>query len=201
MRAVLAISILGLSHSVAHAQPALTPPIEVTEPSLDFRIHRPAAPEYKNPNTAMMLSIGASVVGLGGVYLGSTMHGGDTPMMMLGGLVAVIGPSMGDWYVTGTPRLTPGFGIRIAGATIMGLGLARAIDTACMDNVCEAPLENRQSNFLIGIGAATIAAGMIYDFATVGRTAERHNASLHLSPQIVSTSHGTAPGFGVAGSF
>ncbi len=202
MRAVLVIPLLlALSHS-ASAQPSLTPSLtpSAAPPAFDYR--KPEVAEYKDPNTAMALSLGASAVGVGGMYLGYKMHdGGDTPVMMLGALVAVFGPSSGDWWVNGSPRFGMGFGIRLAGAAIAGLGLARAVDQSCQDNVCDAPLENPQSNALIGIGAGIVVGGMIYDIATAGRTAERHNANLHVAPQLVNTASGTAPGLGISGHF
>jgi hypothetical protein len=199
MRAVLVLGLtLALSHS-ATAQPALTAPTAPT-PAFDYREAR--SPEYKDPNRAMWLSLGASAVGIGGMYLGYKMQdNGDTPIMMVGALVAVFGPSSGQWWVEGTPTFTPGFGIRLAGAAIAGLGLARAVDQSCNDNVCDAPLENQQSNALLGIGAATVLGGMIYDIATAGNTARRHNAQLQLSPQVVTTAHGNAPGLGISGRF
>jgi len=199
MRATLVLSILVLLSSSVAAQPALTP-LEAT-PAFDYRTPT-KSDEYKDPTTATMLAIGGGAVGIGGIYLGYKMReGGDTPVMMLGGLVAVLGPSMGDWWASSSARITPGLGIRIAGAAIIGLGFARSVDSACVDNVCEAPLQNPHSDALLGIGAVTVLGGMIYDIATAGRTAERHNSSLRMSPQVVQSTSGAAPGFGVSGRF
>jgi len=202
MRAVLVLGLtLTLSHS-ATAQPSLTPATPPSPARTPYDFREPTPPEYKDPNRATWLSLGASAVGIGGMYLGYKMQdNGDTPIMMVGALVAVFGPSSGDWWVNGSPRFTPGFGIRLAGVAIAGLGFARAIDQSCNDSVCDAPLENEQSNALIGIGAATVVAGMIYDIATAGRTAEHHNARFRVSPQVVTTAGGTAPGLGISGHF
>ncbi len=209
MRAVLVPAVLlALSHP-ATAQPSLTP---VASPPPAFGSageHVPSGyqtqekpAEYKNPNTATLLALGASAVGVGGIALGYQMRdGGDTPIMMLGALVVVFGPSSGDWWASGGARFTPGLALRLAGASIMGLGLARAVDQSCIGDTCQVPLEDTQSNALLGIGAATVIGGMIYDIATAGRTAERHNASLRLAPQLVTTPRGTGAGFGISGAF
>jgi len=197
MRAVLIVAIVFAAVHTAGAQPALTPP----QP-LVFDYLKPKPPEYKDPTTATALAIGGSAVGIAGVVLGAKMtDGGDTPIMMMGGLLAVFAPSAGNWWATGTARLTPGFGIRVAGAAIAGLGFVRAIDESCSDHTCKPPLENSQSNALILIGAATVVGGMVYDIATAGSAARNHNESLHLTPQVMSSVSGTSPGVGIAGRF
>jgi hypothetical protein len=197
MRApVIAVAIAIAAPSVAVAQPSLT------EPSSPYDFVKPTTPEYKSPQTATALAIGASAVGIGGMILGAKMHdGGDTPIMMLGGLVAILGPSAGHWWAEQRFELTAGFGIRLIGASIAGIGFARAIDFGCKNNVCNAPLQNPQSNAMLGIGAATVAVGMIWDIATAGRAAERANARYSVSPTVVSTPTGATPGLGVTGRF
>jgi hypothetical protein len=195
MRAAVVLLVFALG-GVAYAQPALTEPQPIV-----FDHLKPAVPEYKNPATATGLAIGGSLVGLGTIYLGAHMGNGDTPIMMIGGLISVFGPSMGDWWASSSARFTPGFGIRVAGAAIAGLGFARAIDTNCSGGTCDAPLENKQSNLLIGIGGVTVLGGMVLDIATAGKTARKHNSHLNIGPQLVKSASGTLPGLGVDGRF
>lgn len=201
MRAVLTSAIVVTWCGVAAAQPSLTEPsvAPATSPALDFT--KPKPPEYKNPATATWLSIGASAVGAGGILLGSQMHDGDTPIMIIGGLISVFGPSVGDWWANDSARITGPLGVRIIGATIAGIGLGRAVDQGCDDNVCDAPLQNRHSDTLIGLGVATIAVGTIWDIAVAGRHAERHNARFGLTPTTITTARGTTPGIGLSGRF
>jgi hypothetical protein len=189
MRAVIIVVLVGLS-SIATAQPSLVTPTPVGyTPRRDV-------PEYKNPDTAMWLAIGGSVVGLGGIYLGSQMRDGDTPIMLVGGLISLVGPSAGDWWVRGGARFSLGFGARLAGFAVMGLGFGHALDKACSsDDECAAPIRDRQSDGLITAGAVIVGAGMLYDIVFAGPTAERHNERFQLTPAIVGN------GVGVAGRF
>ena len=190
MRAAVIVAVLVATTSIAAAQPSLVAPVQVGyKPKRD-------APEYKDPDTAMWLAIGGSVVGIGGIYLGSRMRDGDTPIMLVGGLVSLVGPSAGDWWVRGGARFSLGFGARLAGFAIMGVGFGHALDKACSaDDECDAPIRDRQSDGLIGIGAAVVGLGMLYDVVFAGPTAERHNERLRLTPTIA------ANGVGVAGRF
>ena len=182
MRAVVLILLVS---SVAEAQPSLTEPQPIV-----MEHQKPRPPEYKRPATATALAIGGSLVGLGTVYLGHQMGNGDKPIMVLGGLISVVGPSSGDWWASSTARFTPGFGVRLAGAAIAGVGLAR--NTSLADN---------HSLTLIGVGGVTVLAGMALDVGMAGPTAHEHNARFHLGPQIVRTTTGNAPGLGVGGQF
>src|ERR1700675_2496507 len=101
MRAALISLVIVAVAGTAHAQPALTPATPIV-----FDYQKPKPPEYSDPTTATLLAIGGSVVGIAGIYLGAKMTpGGDTPIMMMGGLVAVFGPSAGDWFATGRAGL------------------------------------------------------------------------------------------------
>lgn len=187
MRAVIVIAILGLS-AVAHAQPGLVTPTRVGyTPKRDV-------PAYKDPDTAMWLAIGGSAVGIGGIYLGAQMRDGDTPIMLVGALISLVGPSAGDWWVRGGARFSAGFGARLAGFAVMGVGFGHALDKACSAD-CDAPIRDRQSDTLIGIGAAIVGVGMLYDIVFAGPTAERHNSRLQLTPTIA------ANGVAVSGRF
>ena len=149
-----------------------------------------------------MLSLGASVAGAGIVALGMWMRdGGDTPIMTIGALVSIFGPSAGEWWVEGRAGFTTGFGIRLGGVAVAALAFARAVDQNCDQSNCAAPLSNRQSDSTLAIGAAIVAAGMIYDIATAGGTAERHNSRFHLAPTAMVTPSGTAGGFALPGRF
>lgn len=196
MRAALIACLVALP-TTALAQPSLTEP---TPEPFEYRT-KPTPPEYKNPTTATTLALGASAVGIGTIFLGSQMHGGDTPIMMIGGLITVFGPSSGHWWAGQSAKLTPGLGIRLIGASIAGLGFARAIDTKCKTSECDVPLENGQSNTLIGIGVATVVVGMVWDIATAGRAAQRANDRYGFGPQPITTARGTTAGVGVTGRF
>jgi hypothetical protein len=187
------VAVLLLLSSTALAQPSLVDP----------EGRQTTAPTPAGEATATMLSAGGAVAGVALIYLGSKMHeGGDTPIMEVGGAIALIGPSSGEWYAHGRAYITPGLGIRLAGVAMMGLGFGAAIDHACNGGTCAAPIRNDTSDALVGIGAGVVVAGMVWDIATAGHEAHRANARrFAIDPLVMPTTHGTTAGIGMSGAF
>jgi hypothetical protein len=193
MRAAV-LAVLVASTSIASAQPALTEPIAITDRSEDA----------VSPTTATLLSLGGSVVGVATIWMGSKMHGGDTPIMETGAAIALIAPSSGQWYSRGTAYFTPGLGMRLGGAMIMALGFGAALDNACQGGgPCDVPIRDHNSDTLIGLGAAIAVGGMIFDVATAGSEARKANRErrVSLQPTVMPTAHGTTTGLGLSGAF
>jgi hypothetical protein len=177
--------------SLATAQPSLVEP-QVT----------PVDTAEVSPTTSTLLSVGGTAVGIATIWMGSKMHGGDTPIMELGGAFALVGPSAGQWYAHGGAYFTPGLGIRLGGAALMALGFGAALDHACQGGTCDAPIRDHNSDVLIGLGAVVAAGGMVYDIATAGSEARRVNSRrVAVDPMVMSTAHGNTTGVGLTGSF
>lgn len=164
----------------------------------------PDQPEYeaKSAARATGLAVGGTAVGLAGLYLGSQMReGGDAPIMFLGAVATVIAPSAGAWYAEDTYRFTPGMGVRILGALVMAFGYANAVDRACeSESMCQLPIRSRESDATLGVGAALVVGGAIWDIATAGRYANEANARYAAKP-IVSASQLGTPVVGVGLKF
>ncbi|MBA3541023.1 MAG: hypothetical protein H0T79_15540, partial [Deltaproteobacteria bacterium] len=134
-RALLTTLALISTTSLAAAQPGASPSSRDAD-----------AADYKDPNRALLMSASASALGLATLYMGSTMReGGDTPIMMVGTLLSVVGPSVGAWYVKDGFTMTPGLGIRVGGLAVMGLAFGAVIDRSCVHG-CDGPLRDEQSD-------------------------------------------------------
>lgn len=166
--------------------------------------------DYSNPATATKLSLLWSTIGVGTMLLGSKMHdgNGDTPIMVLGGAVTLAMPSAGHWWADGGLRFTPGFGVRLLGMTVMGVGFGSALDRNCDGDVCNTGIHDNTSDGLVLAGAAIVLGGIVLDIATAGGEAEEHNARVAarrhrygLAPTVIQTPRGTSPGVGIAGAF
>lgn len=184
MRVAAAVTLVTLTSSVAFANP--------DEPAY----------EYKSPARATALAAGGTAVGLAGVYLGAQMReGGDAPIMFMGAVATIIAPSAGAWYAEDTYRFTPGMGVRILGALVMAFGYANAVDRACeSDSACTLPIRTRESDATLGVGAALVVGGAIWDIATAGRYANEANARNAAKPIVSATQLGT-PVVGVGFKF
>jgi hypothetical protein len=182
--------------SIASAQPSVSTPVE-------YQVTETVDTGQVSPSTSTLLSIGGSAIGVATIWMGSKMHGGDTPIMELGAAISLVGPSSGQWYAHGSAYFTPGLGIRLGGGLLMALGFGAAIDHACHDGMCDTPIRDHNSDTLIGLGAVVAAGGMLYDIATAGSEARKVNSRrrVAIDPLVMSTASGHTTGVGLSGSF
>jgi hypothetical protein len=177
--------------SVAHADEPPMAPLE--QPSSDVG--------PKNPDTALMLSLGGTAASAGLVLAGISGH--DNGGLITAGLVSsLVTPSLGEWYA-GKP-LTAGMGIRAASAVVTIYGVAeslKCLDFEGSDTSCH---ESDAAGYLLAGGLIGYAAGTIYDIATAPSAARAYNRehAIRVQPSVIRTPAGsTTMGVGIGGSF
>jgi hypothetical protein len=184
----LTVALTAAGASVAHAQaPGETSPV-----SSD------AGP--KDPDTALMLSLGGTLASHAIMFAGLAADNGD---LVLGGLATgFFAPSFGEWYA-GKP-LTAGMGIRAASAFVTVAGVAeglKCLDFEGSDTSCHS---GDSAGILIAGGLIGYAAGSIYDIATAPRAAREYNRThaVTVQPSLLRTPSGTTSvGVGIGGTF
>jgi hypothetical protein len=145
------------------AQPSNTPPTAPPE-SL------PATGSYKNPNTALALSLGGTLATFALIGVGGASENGV--MSSLGSVGLWIAPSFGHWYVG--KGWTPGLKWRLAGAGAIAAGIMWvAVD--CIGSSCN---DAHPGMFLAVGGGLSFVGGMVHDVATAPSAAREHNARL-----------------------
>ncbi len=176
--AALAVAATALATSApAHAEPASASEID-----------------GKSASSALLLSLGGTAASAGLYLVGVQRE--DPKFLVVGGLSGVLAPSFGHWYAGS--YLTPGLGMRLGGAALVGLGFSMSFSYPDEDHSTKAKVGEA-----IGIaGIGLVAGGVIYDIATAGRAAKRWNAKhLQVAPSVVSSGTQTTLGLGVSGAF
>jgi hypothetical protein len=208
MRPALAVSVaavLAVSATTAHAQaPGMTPPSTYTPapaaatpvPSTPF-MGPPLPYDAKDPDSAILWSLGGTAAGLGLMYYGAAEDNGTAAL--IGSATFFFGPSFGQWYAG--RMLTPGLGLRAGGVGLGYVGLAVLLEDT-LDDSSSHDSGGVGAGLMLG-GAALFVVGGIWDITTAGESArnwnERH--TLSVMPTAISTSHGTASGLALTGTF
>jgi hypothetical protein len=190
----LTVALTAAATSVAHAQA----PGETTPMSFDAPVSPDAGP--KDPNTALMLSLGGTLASHAIMFAGLAANNGD---LVLGGLATgFFAPSFGEWYA-GKP-LTAGMGIRAASALVTVAGVAqglKCLDFESSDTRCDS---GDSAGVLIAGGLIGYAAGSVYDIATAPSAAREYNQkhAVRLQPAMLRMPSGsTTMGVGIGGTF
>jgi hypothetical protein len=154
----------------------------------------------KDPNTALLLSLGGTAVS-GALFLAGThmdYEQGDH-LIEAGLLSSLVTPSLGEWYA-GKP-LTVGMGIRGASALAEMYGLAEAF--SCWDECSNN--DNDTAGVLIVGGLIGYGAGIIYDIVDAPNAARAYNrahATWQVVPTVMRTPSGDMHmGVGIGGAF
>jgi hypothetical protein len=180
---------LVTASSVAHAQA----PGE-TAPGSDV-------PELKNPDTALMLSLGGTAASVGMVLVGASSHDGGG-LISAGVVSSLVTPSLGEWYA-GKP-LTAGMGIRAASAVVTMVGIAESLECLDFEGSDTSCHSDDSAGLLVAGGLIGYATGTIYDIATAPRAAREYNRAhaITVQPSVMRTPSGTTTmGVGIGGTF
>ena len=138
----------------------------------------------RNPTTAALLSVGATIGSWAMFYAGLRQDGDNSGQLAMIGLLGTwLGPNLGHWY-QGTP-VTRGTGIRLIAGLTTFYSVVHCIE-GCSD---EYPL------IALG-GFAVYVAATIDDLFDAPRRATRHNEKLKLglTPMVTPRSAGIALG-------
>jgi hypothetical protein len=151
---------------------------------------------HKSPRTAIALSIGITLGGIGLDALGAATN--EPILAGIGGLAGALGPTTGHWYAG--EAMTPGLGIRLAGSAVATIGIVGVID--CFFQCKPDPIYMD----LVYVGAAAWVGGAIYDIATAGDAADdynrAHERAVIVAPTAMRGTRGdTAPGLAVTVRF
>lgn len=197
MRRLVVIAALLLLSASAQAQPALTPPIPDPQPTT------PVTGERKNPDVAVLLSIGVTTAGF--VTLATT---DNENLGLLGMGLLYVGPSTGQWYAGQFGGL--GLGLRALSVVGMAYGVTQILreDDACGDSTdpdCDPGAHGAATTggaLLVG-GAVLWVGSSIYDVVLAKRAADSWNVrhGLTMSPTIVGSSDHRMPGLVLSGRF
>lgn len=194
----------SIFETAALAQPSLTPPARVRRQY-----------DRKSEDAATWLAVAGTVIPLGLFALGARgRNDQENETLMTAGLVGfLVGPSTGHVYGTGTIG-APGFLIRSTGALtgMVGIAVGAAGVLGCSDLGAifggpprSAPCDDHasESQTILGVGAALLVGGAIYDIATVGRATRRANARRWaLAPTLLrSNNQSPTVGLGFSGAF
>jgi hypothetical protein len=183
----------------AFAQPSLTPPARVRRQY-----------DRKSEDTATWLAIAGTVIPLGLFAFGARGNNDqeNETLMTVGFAGFLVGPSAGHLYATGNLR-APGLLIRSTGVLVgmVGVGVLVAGGLGCID-IGEPPYppcddHASEGNAILGVSAAVIVGGAIYDIATAGRATRRANARRWaLAPTLLrSNTQSPTVGLGFSGAF
>lgn len=147
--------------------------------------------EPKSPKLATVLSTMPTVIGyatVAGVLL-SDERGGDARVAFtMGGTLAIVGPSLGNFYAE---NYSPaGMSMR---AAALGIGFSAMFVIAAECEDLEPCPGYPVGKVFLGSAAALFLGGTIYDIATAGRDARRYNAKWRLAP--------TGNGVSIVGTF
>lgn len=196
--AALAALVLAATATTAAAQaPGQTPVLDDDEPTAP--VARPV--HEKSPELATALSIGTT--GLG--YLMMAKADGNGDVAMTGALLAMFGPSTGQWYAGKVGGA--GIGMRAISLGIMIYGVAHMSVADCFDCSIGRDTENeaaRGRDYLIA-GAALWVGSTIYDFVQAYRETDHYNQRQRalVMPTVLTApaSNAATPGFAVAMRF
>ena len=121
----------------------------------------------KSLRTGGILTVGATAVAVGGLILVTEYTNSDEGEIACG-LAVIAAPSAGHWYAG--RWLTPGLGVRVAGAIAMAGGALYTFE-ATEEDFGDEPVG--VSLFLAG--SAVFIAGAVWDAATLRHTVQRAN--------------------------
>ncbi|HVK78531.1 MAG TPA: hypothetical protein VM734_34765 [Kofleriaceae bacterium] len=184
-----ALSVLVLAVGHAGAQPGAHP--------VDQRPPAPARSEA----TALGLSLGVTAAGLGVMAASLQYEESDFgPVFAVGSAVALIGPSAGHIYAGEPGRAVATTLIRAGGAGLVVAGASQF--ELCILAPCDDHDDNGPAVLLMAAGTAVIVGAAVYDFIDTPRAVRRANArALQVTPTVLASSSGLAPGLAFGGSF
>lgn len=154
-------------------------------------------PAPKDPTTATMTSIGATLVPV--VVGAAIVKGQDVAGSVLIGAGLLLGPSAGHWYA----GETGGVGLAIRGAAVGAMVLVANDAAGCY--IGDGGEEGKncklaQTVFMVGLGV--FAGGVIYDWVTAGDSARRANTrTIAIAPTVISGPRSTGTGLAFAAKF
>lgn len=185
----LALVVLLVLCSVAHAQPGETPLITTTPA-------QPVVADRKDPSIAVLMSLGLPVVGA------ITLAAAESESAAWLGFGAVyLGPSTGRWYAGEFGAGT--LGLRTLSGLSMAMGLAMVIGSEC-DFEYDCSDSERRANIggVLMLGGAGLWIGTtIADIAYAKRAADKWNQrhSVAVGPGFVGANR--SPGVFLSGDF
>jgi hypothetical protein len=155
---------------------------------------------YKNRIAAAALSLGATVVS-NVVLVAGMSNAGSGNLVELGLVGDLVAPSAGEWY--SGQFLTIGLGLRVAGAGLavagfyMDGGFRWYVGTP---NGYEPP-NSKAAEAMMITGGFMVAAGTIWDIVDAPTSADRYNSRVLVTPIMLPTPSGVAPGVSLGGAF
>jgi hypothetical protein len=200
--------ILLLAPAIVHAQAFEPAEPQLASPSMVDSETTGDPAEYTSPSTALALSLGTTLGGVGLVALGESLGKnsslGDT-MLVAGSLAATIGPSLGHVYAGHT--WNGGLGMRLAGGVVVLTGAMVAFSACPLFDPCTGQ-QKSTADFggIIAVGGALLyGSGLVYEIATAPAAAREnnreHSTSVGLTFAPVRSRNGTSPGLALVGRF
>lgn len=151
-----------------------------------------AEPHRRDPKTALALSIAGTIAGPVLIYAGDKAH--STPTEIVGGATVLLGPSVGEWY--SDRGATWGLAARGAGMVMLAVGVGQSI---CFEDAGCPGHDPQLGKALLGLGAAALVGGTLYDILDAPDAANQFNDEHHLS--ITPTIEHGGGGVALAGTF
>lgn len=195
----LLVAASSIFETAALAQPSLTPP---------GRVRRQY--DRKSEDTATWLAVAGTAIPIGLFALGARGANSDeNDTLMAAGVVGLwLAPSAGHLYATGNLR-SPGLVIRSTGALVglVGMGVLVTGALGCFDVAAiiggpprSAPCDDheKEGNAILGVSAAILVGGAVYDIATASSTTRRANARRWALAPTLLRSNNQAPTVGLA---
>jgi hypothetical protein len=156
--------------------------------------------EYKNPATAVLLSLGVTAGGIGLILVGDSGSNNGGALATFGAIAMLVGPTVGHTYAGKT--WNAGLATRLVGLGATYVGIYMAITDKCAYNSCRS---NDNADVVLMGGVITFIGGSIYEIATAGSAARDYNREHHLDARLtfapVRSSTGAAPGLALVGRF
>jgi hypothetical protein len=155
-------------------------------------------PEPKDPDHALMLSLGGTAASAALLVVGATS---DRPeLATVGAVSSLFTPSLGEWYAG--KRLTAGMAIRVASLGVGLVGFFDAYHCSWGDANCTNSVSAGDKVLLVG-GLVGYAAGTIYDIVDAPSSARDYNRAHTpaVMPTVMRTPSGDIHmGIGISGS-
>ncbi|HEY0255780.1 MAG TPA: hypothetical protein VGC41_29835, partial [Kofleriaceae bacterium] len=166
-------------------------------------------PAPKSEKTAQILSgVGVGVSGaliLAGFAFTDSVFPYNRPLMYAGLGTALVTPSLGEFYAG--EYLTIGMAARAVGVGLAVYGLTHYTeDVLCQaEDTGKTGCKSLKAGAIPFLGLAAIAfvGGMAYDVSDAGEAVQRWNArhGFTITPTVVPTTTGPAPGISLVGQF
>jgi hypothetical protein len=186
MRGLVCLAVLAIASPALAQAPGEVAPLP-----------EPAHVDAKDPNSAVLLSLGVTTAGI--VTIAAAGKANSGPGMLLGLAGVYLGPSTGRWYAgqTGGGSLA----LRALGGVAMVYGLALVLSQEDCDYECTSSSGNTGAVLLFG-GLALWGGTTIYDIVMAKRDTDQWNAThLHLTPTVMSMAGHNGMGLSLATRF